>query len=47
MTVKMNLRIITKNHPAAPEIEFLSKSISKPYGQAMAMPLVWELMSHG
>ena len=30
MAVKMNLRIITKNHAADPEIGFLTKSISKP-----------------
>ena len=30
MGVKMNLRIITKNHAADPEIGFLTKSISKP-----------------
>ena len=34
----MNLRIITKNHAADPEIGFLAKSISKPYGRATAMP---------
>ena len=39
----MNLRIITKNHVADPEIGFLKKSISKPYGRATAMPLAWEL----
>ena len=43
MSVKMNLRIITKNHTADPEIGFLTKSISKPYGRAMTMPTVWEL----
>ena len=43
MTVKMNLRIITKNHAADPEIGFLSKSISKPNGCATAMPTAWEL----
>ena len=32
MDVKMNLRIITKNHGANPEIGFLTKSISQPYG---------------
>ena len=40
MGVKM---IITKNHAAYPEIRFLTKSISKPYGRASAMPTVWEL----
>ena len=43
MGVKMNLRIITKNHAADLEIEFLAISISKPYGRAMAMPTAWEL----
>ena len=43
MGVKMNLRIITKNHAADPEIEFLTKSISKPYGRATAVPSAWEL----
>ena len=43
MGVKMNLRIIRKNHAADPEIEFLIKSISKPYGRAMVMPTAWEL----
>ena len=44
MGVKMNLRIITKNHPADPEIGFLTKSISKPNGRATAMPTAWELI---
>ena len=44
MTVKMNLRIITKNHPADPEIGFLTKSISKSNGCATAMPTAWELI---
>ena len=39
----MNLRIIMKNHRADPEIEFLIKSILKPYGRAAAMPTAWEL----
>ena len=43
MGVKMNLRIITKNHAADPEKGFLAKSISKPYGRATAMPPAWEL----
>ena len=42
--VKMNLRIITKNHAADPEIGFLTKLISKPYGRATAMPLAWGLV---
>ena len=43
MSVKMNLRIITKNHAADPEIGFLTKSISKPYCRATAIPPAWEL----
>ena len=43
MGVKMNLRILTKNHEADPEIGFLAKSISKPYGHVTAMPPAWEL----
>ena len=43
MAVKMNLRIITKNHVSDPEIGFLTKSISKPNGYATAMPTAWEL----
>ena len=39
----MNLRIKTKNHAADPEIGFLTKSISKPYGRATAMAPAWEL----
>ena len=34
MGAKVNLRIITKNHAADPEIiGFLTKSISEPYGR--------------
>ena len=40
----MNLRIITKNHAADPEIGFLTKSSSKPYGHATGMPPAWELI---
>ena len=43
MGEKMNLRIITKNRAADPEIGFLTKLISKPYGHATAMPPSWEL----
>ena len=43
MAVKMNLRIITKNHAADSEIGFLKKSNSKPYGPATAMPTALEL----
>ena len=39
----MNLRIITKNHAANPQIGFLTKSISKLIDRATAMPLAWEL----
>ena len=44
MAVKMNFRIITKNHAADPEIGFHTKSISKPNGRATAMPTAWELI---
>ena len=43
MSVKMNFRIITKNHAADPEIKFLTKSISKLYGHATALPTAWEI----
>ena len=36
----MNVR---KNHAVCSEIRFLTKSLSKPYGRAMAMPPLWEL----
>ena len=39
----MNSTIIKKNHAADPEIEFLTTSISQPYGREMAMPTAWEL----
>ena len=35
--------MITKSHEADPENRILTKSISKPYGSATAMPLAWEL----
>ena len=41
----MNLRIITKNHAADPEIEFPTKSISKPYDGGTVKPPAWELTS--
>ena len=41
----MNLRIITKNHAADPEIGFLTKSISKPYDRATTMPTALELIN--
>ena len=43
MGFKMNLRMITKNHAADPEIGFLTKSISKPNGRATDMPTAWDL----
>ena len=43
MGVKIDLRIITKNHAADIEKEFLKKSILKRYGHATAMPTSWEL----
>ena len=43
ISVQMNLWMITKNHEGDPEIGFLTKSISKPYGRATAMPLASEL----
>ena len=43
MDVKINLRIITKNHAADPGIGFLIKSILKPYGCAASIPTAWEL----
>ena len=46
MDVKMNLRIITKNYAADPEIGFLAKSISKSNGCATAMPTAWGLRGH-
>ena len=44
MDVKMNLRIITKNHAADPEKGFPAKSISKSNGYATAMPTAWVLI---
>ena len=43
MGVKMNSRIIMKNHAADPAMGSLTKSISKPFGRATAMPPAWEL----
>ena len=43
IAVKMNLRIITKNRAADPEIRFLAKSIITSNGCATAMPTAWEL----
>ena len=42
MGVKINLRILTKNHAADPEKGLLKKSISKPFGRATAMPTALE-----
>ena len=39
----MNFRITAKNDAADTKIGFLTRSISKPYGRATAMPRVWEL----
>ena len=39
----MNLRIITKNRAADPEIGFIIKSLSQSYGLATTMPTAWEL----
>ena len=44
MGVKMNLRIVKKNHAGDPKIGFITKSISKPYGRGTAMPPAWELI---
>ena len=38
----MNLRIIKKNHAADQEIEFLTKSILKPFVRARGMPPAWK-----
>ena len=45
MGVKMNLGMIMKNYAADPEIGFITKSISKPYGRSTAMPPAWKLTS--
>ena len=44
MSVKMNLKFKPKNHAADPEIQFLTKSILRPYGRAAVMPTALELM---
>ena len=46
MAVKINLKIITKNHAADQEIGFLTKSISNLKGCATAMPTGWELNNY-
>ena len=43
MAVKMNSTIITKNHAADPEREFLAKSVSMSNGSATVMPTAWEV----
>ena len=43
MGVKLNLKMVAKNHVADPEIGFLTKSISKPYDRATTMSPAWEL----
>ena len=43
MDLRIDFRIITKNHAADKEIGFLTKSISKLNGYATAMPTAWEL----
>ena len=45
MGLKMNLRIITKNYAADPEIGFRTKSIRMPNANATAIPTAWELKS--
>ena len=44
LAVKMNLRIMTKNHGSDSELGFPAQSISKSNGCATAMPTAWELM---
>ena len=46
MTIKMNLRITTKNHAADPEKRFLAKSISKSNGCTTGMPTALELKAY-
>ena len=41
MNVKINSRIIKKNDAVDLEKEFLTKSISKTYGQTASMPTEW------
>ena len=40
MGLKINLRIITKNHAADSEKEFLTKSSSKPNGLAKILMMI-------
>ena len=39
----MNKSMTTRNHAANPEISCLTKSNSKPYGRATAIPTAWKL----
>ena len=43
MAVKMNLRMITKNHAADPEKGFVAKIDFKAVQPHVAMPQAWEL----
>ena len=43
MGAKTNFSIIIKNRVADRERGFLTKSISKPYGRATAIPPAWKL----
>ena len=38
MILRRNKSLIMKIYAADPEIEFITKSISKPYGRETAMP---------
>ena len=40
----MNIRKITKNHAADPEIGFLTESILKPYEHSAVMPTAGEFV---
>ena len=42
--VEINLMVMTKNNASDPEIEFLTKSISKPDGRATAIPTALRLI---
>ena len=43
MGEQMNLRILTQNYAADPEIGFIKKSILKPDDRTVAMSTAWEL----
>ena len=47
MNVKMNLRIITNNNAANPEIGFLTASIVRPYGRTRVITTAWKLTNTG